>query len=303
MQFKFGSGDGYSGFLAFTPPGNNNAPGPLLLVADVDADAVHLVDVVGRSHAGYVAPPGSMAGPRGVAASGISPLVAVSVWKDYFSGEHVVVVYRGGGTVWEAARVIGGGFGGPGSLDGQLKSPLGLRFGGDGSAIFVADANSGRASVFRVGDGGFVKHIATGLISPWDVEEVEGGWLVACCGSHTVEFVCDGVGGDGGGRPSLGKAGGGYGSGDGEFWGPTALAVVPGLGLVVREAGNRRLQVFATPDAIAMATMSPARVAWMAAVARGVFRRLNPSGVAGEGRDPAGRGKKRVRGSETARGK
>jgi hypothetical protein len=93
-----------------------------------------------------------------------------------------------------------------------------------------------------------------------------------------VEFVGYGVGGDGGGRPSLGKAGGGYGKGDGEFWAPTALAVVPGLGLVVREVSNRRLQVFATPDTIAMAAMSPVRVAWMAAVARGVLRRQSSGG-------------------------
>jgi hypothetical protein len=131
----------------------------------------------------------------------------------------------------------------------------------------VADFRNNRASVFRVGDGGFVRHIATGLTNPVDVEEVEGGWLVACIGSQTVEFVCDGVGGDGGGRPSVGKAGGGRGSGDGEFSCPTALAVVPGLGLVVRDALNGgRLQVFATPDAIAMASKSASRVAWMAPV-------------------------------------
>jgi hypothetical protein len=76
------------------------------------------------------------------------------------------------------------------------------------------------------------------------VEEVEGGWLVVCYYSHTVEFVGDGGGGDGGRRPSLGKAGGGKGSGDGELAYPTALVVVPGLGLVVREFGNPRLQVF-----------------------------------------------------------
>jgi hypothetical protein len=63
---------------------------------------------------GYVASPGSIAGPRGVAASGASPLVAVSAWAKTNSGDHVVVVYRGshGGAVWEAVRVIGGGFGG-----------------------------------------------------------------------------------------------------------------------------------------------------------------------------------------------
>jgi hypothetical protein len=201
--------------------------------------------------------------------------VAVSAWKKYGRGDHVVVVYRGSGAVWEAVRVIGGGLGVPGPSDGQLKGPHGLRFSGDGSVICVADWHNGRASVFRVGDGRFVRHVATRRTYPRDVEEVEGGWLVACVGSQTVEFVGDGDGdgSDGGGRPSLGKAGGGYGRGDGEFLGPAALAVVPGLGLVVREYGNRRLQVFATPDTIAMAAMSHMRVAWMVAAARAGLRR------------------------------
>jgi hypothetical protein len=110
---------------------------------------------------------------------------------------------------------------------------------------------------------------------PTDVEEVKGGWLVACSYHlHTVEFVSDGDGGDIG-RLSLGKAGGGRGSGDGEFHYPVALATVPGLGLVVRELSNDgRLQVFATPDAMAMYTnMSGIRIAWMSTCARAVFNR------------------------------
>jgi hypothetical protein len=84
-----------------------------------------------------------------------------------------------------------------------------------------------------------VGDVDTGLLGPRDVEEVRGGWLVACEESHTVEFVASG-GHAGGVRARLGKAG----FGPGEFAGPTALAMVPGLGLVVREFGNRRLQVF-----------------------------------------------------------
>ena len=116
------------------------------------------------------------------------------------------------------------------------------------------------------------------------MEEVEGGWLVACYLSHTVEFVGDGVGGGDGGRPSLD----GWGSGDGEFLHPSALAVVPGLGLVVRDMHG--LHVFATPDAIAMAAMSPTRVTWMAAVARAVLGRQTAPprsrGLAGRAKRP-----------------
>ena len=156
MQFKFEFPQcSYSGYLAFTPPTTTTTTAslsrPLLLVTDAGHDAVHGVDVVGRTHAGYVAAPGSIAGPRGVAASGASPLVAVSAWKKSDSGDHVVVVYRGshGGAAWEAVRVIGGGLRGPGSGDGQLNVPYGLRFSGDGSTVRVADAGNYRASVWR----------------------------------------------------------------------------------------------------------------------------------------------------------
>jgi hypothetical protein len=96
-------------------------------------------------------------------------------------------------------------------------------------------------SVFRVEDGSFARHVATGLGGPYDVEECEGGWLVACgYPSNTIVFVGGDVGGGGVGRARLGK----WGFGDGEFFHPSALALVPGLGLVVREINNCRLQVF-----------------------------------------------------------
>jgi hypothetical protein len=298
MQFKFMDAYGWSsGYLAFASPStaasSSSSARALLLVTDAGHDAVHLVDVVSRRHAGYLAPPGSIAGPRGVAASRASPLVAISAWKMGDRGDHVVVVYRSSGAAWEAVRVIGGGFGDPGANDGQLDTPFGLQFSGDGSGICVADWGNDRAGVFRVDDGGFVQHLGTGLSGPLDAEEVEGGWLVACACSDTVKFVslcAEGVGLDGGAggvdgsRPFLGEAG----SGDAEISWPVALGVVPGLGLVVREAGNGgRLQVFATPDAVAMVAMSPARVAWMGAVARGLRgRRRVRRGTPGVGKGP-----------------
>jgi hypothetical protein len=236
MQFKF-KVDGFSsGWMAFTGPATSR----LLLLTDAGHDAVHVIDVAGGVHAGYVAAPGTIAGPRGVAARG--SLVAVSAWKKRGSGEHVVRVFEGSGAMWSEVRVVGDGFGGPGSADGQLHCPRGLRFSGDGTGLAVADGGNSRVSVFRVEDGSFARHVATGLGWPFDVEECEGGWLVACdAPSHTIEFVGGDVGGGGVGRARLGKKG----SGDGEFCFPSALALVPGLGLVVREMGNEgRFQVF-----------------------------------------------------------
>jgi hypothetical protein len=265
VTFKNGDDESFpSGWMAFTGPRSSR----LLLLTDTGLDAVHVIDVVGRVHVGYVAAPGTIAGPRGVAARG--SLVAVSAWKGEDSDEHVVRVFEGSGASWTAVRTLAGDFGGPDRADGQLSYPFGLRFSQDGTGLAVADGSNGRVSVFRVEDGSFARHVATGLADPYDVEECEGGWLVACWESDTIEFVGGDVDSGGVGRASLGK----WGSGDGEFVCPSALALVPCLGLVVRDGGNNgRLHFFATPDVIAMSSMSAARVAWLACVARAMTHR------------------------------
>jgi hypothetical protein len=133
MQFKFNDGNDDSGWMAFTGPATSR----LLLVADHGHDAVHVINVVGRVHVGYVAAPGTIAGPRGVAARG--SLVAISAWKKWGSGDHVVRVFEGSGAMWTAVREVAGGFGGPGTAHGQLHAPYGLRFTGDGTGLAVAD--------------------------------------------------------------------------------------------------------------------------------------------------------------------
>ena len=50
---------GFSGHLAFSGP----ATARLFLVTDAGHDVVHVIDVVGRVHVGYVAAPGTIAGP------------------------------------------------------------------------------------------------------------------------------------------------------------------------------------------------------------------------------------------------
>jgi hypothetical protein len=154
------------------------------------------------------------------------------------SGDHVVVLYGVRGATWEAVRVIGGGFGGPGALDGQLHMPFGLRFSRDGSVVCVADARNNRVSLFCVRDGALVRHIALGPEAsfPIDVEEVEGGWLAVGWHSGSVEFVGDDGSADGGGSVSVGG-----GTPAHTPWTvdcPTAVAYIPGLGLVVRELWN-----------------------------------------------------------------
>ncbi len=57
------------------------------------------------------------------------------------------------------------------------------------------------------------------------------------------------------------------------FDSPTALGVLPGLGLVVRSEAPISLHILVHPDAVHMASMSCCRVGWMVAVARAVLYR------------------------------
>lgn len=250
MQFKFFDGR-WSGWMAFTGPASRR----LLLLTDAGHDAVHVIDVVGRTHAGYVCTPGVIVGPRGVAASGSH--AAISAWRGDASTGHVVHVFQGSGAVWAPVWVVGGSASG---LLPRLWSPHALRFTRNDTQLVVGECDHQRLSLFRVDDGSFVQCVHTpGAQRHMDVEECDGGWLVPSAeGPRPLLFVPapeeDGK--------CLDVAGTDYGI----ELGVTALTMVPGLGLVVRDF--KRVVVFGVPSMVAMDALSATRVAWIGVVLR-----------------------------------
>ena len=252
IKFNFCPGGFVSGYMAFT---GCAAAERLLVVGDAGNDAVHVIDVVHGQHVGYVAAPGMISNPRGVASRGTK--VAVSASR--FLSVCEVVVYEGSGSTWTAERVI--------QMEKHREILFGLRFTGDGTGLVVGVGNphgeKGCVKVIGVEDGSLVRTDPVDACNPVDVEDCgEHGWAVSDGGwnFHRIEFI-----GDVHSTGAVGK----HGRGDGEFDRPFAMAVVPGLGLVVREYHNGgRLQLFATADGIAMAAMSISKTTWMMAVAR-----------------------------------
>jgi len=246
MEFQFWHD---SGFIAFT---NGCGETTLLLVTDTSksgSGAIHVVDVVRGAHVGYVAAPGTIMYPRGVATQ--KSLAAVSCCDLGSSRCTVRVFETSDAATWTAARVIDLYPDSP-----RFSCPVGLRFAADGARLVVADFYESCVGIFRARDEASLCYIADA--SPMDVEECGSEWLV-CCGSEVVAVV-DNAPGAGAvvKRRHLG------------FY-CTALAVVPGLGVVLRHSTG--VQVLATPDAIAMAAMSSCKVAWMTAQCRAAIMR------------------------------
>ena len=296
MVFNFDGDDGLSGYLAFVGCTTSR----LLLVSDAGSEAVHVVDVVGRKHVGYVAAPGTIDGPKQIATRG--SLVAVNVepcrpgWSKM--GDSKVVLFEGSGASWMKVREVQNLGCGPGRADGRLYDSTGLRFTRDGTGLVVANNGSASVSILRVQDWTFERHVVAHPKESMmfkrfvDVEECEGGWLVAYAmfgDGHdhgAVVFVDD----EGVSRATMGASGWEI----GEFTVLNCMTLVPGLGLVTRELlNNGRVQVFATPDVVAMGAMSHMRVAWMVAVARGVASRAAKATTAATAATSEGLWKKR----------
>ncbi len=227
MRFRFRDASNVdecgSGFLAFT--GDNIGSYPLLLVTDHGQNCIHVIDVVSKLHVGYMGgDPGSVQGPRGVAASGA--LVAVSCWTRGSHG-HVVTLFQRALTSWEQVRIIGG--------EGQLCRPAGLKFLAGSCELAVADSGNHRISRYRVSDGQFLRQDAVAG-TPWDLDQCEGGLLVARYDSHDVNFLCS--------DPDHNRHFGAHGNEAGQFACPVAVVLVANFGMVVRDVNKNRLQVF-----------------------------------------------------------
>jgi hypothetical protein len=127
----------------------------------------------------------------------------------------------------------------------RMCVPRGLRMSVGGTTVVVADPARSQVSLLRVIPDSDLLTTHSGGAVAYDVEEVVGGWLAPCHLAGQVVFLPDGRGVRPSGSQPSGGVLGDLGSGPGQFEAPVALALAPGLGLVVRESGNGgRFQVF-----------------------------------------------------------
>jgi tripartite motif-containing protein 71 len=149
-----------------------------------------------------------------------------------FSGDIQLLSYARGALI----RSIGSRGSGPGQI-GALCA--GLRFTPDGQFIVAAEYSNKRLSMFRVSDGGFVKHIGAGVVADGnnDVHFAPNGELLVTDYSNHRVCVFSAYG------DTLLRTWGTQGSADGQFVSPTALALA-GSKLFVLDQSSGRVQVF-----------------------------------------------------------
>jgi hypothetical protein len=174
LQFNMGNSSGtISGMLAFTEGSTTPIGVPTLLVTEGSNNRVQEINVLTRSHIGYL--PGSIYDPHGVAAN--KSRIAVSALSGPGSGVHVVHLFD---ATTRALLLT--------TAPGLLGSSIGLRFTDDGLNVAVADYGNARLTMFSVADGSSVKNLPTGC-SPYDIEECTTGWVVADKDSNKVHLV------------------------------------------------------------------------------------------------------------------
>ncbi len=206
-QFNFGGGG-----LCVSPDGDS------VLVAESDNNRVQQVRIVDGSWVRFVGE-GVLSQPEFVDCN--ADVIAVSEWC------HRISVFS-----W-ADGSVRAQFGSGGSGPGQLNGPC-ARLLADGSTVVVADCFNHRLCVFAL-SGEFVAVMGSreqGLNGPLDVLECasDGSFIVANFGSDNLVKVCRA----GEVLDTHSKCG----KDEEEFNGPTALAALPGGGLVIRDGAK-----------------------------------------------------------------
>ena len=155
-----------------------------------------------------------------------------------------------------------------------MNSPHGVAITADGLQVLAADWGNHRLAVFRLADGCWLRQLSVdvaGLCGSFDVVECEdGGVLVANCAKHTVVKLCAGSG-------TVLETYGSEGEAPGQFDGPTALVYVRGVGLLARDADNRRVQVLWN-------TWTGVRLAWIKGVVLASAARTAAARTRGRGK-------------------
>ncbi len=250
---------GSSGHLAFTASSREEAYySPRLLVTRFKSPTVTIIDLTTRS----------VEGAFDARLDG-RPLVVASV---ACRGKYAALSLHGHGIAssvqlfqqgplpsqWEFVRDVS--YGQP----RRFVQPYGLCVTADGSSVIVAETAGNRVSRFSVQTGAQQAFVHTDLRMPVSVQEIAEGTLVAHGLKCQLEFIpCDARAA----RANICSM-------RLCTWHGClpVLAWVPGVGLLVRcNCQGGQLRLCALPDSIVRPGMSPARVSWMVAVARGML--------------------------------
>jgi DNA-binding beta-propeller fold protein YncE len=217
-----------TGMSQFSYPGKMHlTPAGKLLLCDYGNDRLQELTGLGEAepqHVRFI----PVAGARSIALHGDTLAVGT------FDTTIQLLSYASGALI----RSIGSSGSGPGQIGSCCE---GLRFTPDGQVIVAAEDGNERLSMFRVSDGGFVKHIGACVVGNGDKDVVfarNGELLAADYGNHRVcVFSADG--------DALLRTWGTQGTADGQFQGPTALALADSK-LFVLDYGyhGTRVQVF-----------------------------------------------------------
>jgi hypothetical protein len=229
-----GAWEGGIAFTAGTPPTLLVAEAGNGRVQEVAVDAAGAATHIGLRYAGQVTAP--------VAVAACADLVAVSENMRAIATLHRVSLFAAGtgALVCRVGDALLGAFGREGALHGNR----GVCFSTDGATLAVVDQagiSGGRLSLFATADG---RCVGSAPVGKWahGVARVPGGW-VTVSGVDSLLLPAASVDSVADGEARAGASLGSHGDGPGRFKEPTAVAFLPGVGLLVRD--RARLELYA----------------------------------------------------------